>query len=225
MVRRVLVMGMVALGFAVVLQAAPDGSEKTVALFDGQASDLSQWTFELDDPDAKMEDVWSVKEGVLVCKGQPRGYLRTKQDFSDYVLTLEWRWPTSSDPKRRNSGALVHTSNPKELGIWPKSIEVQLGSTNAGDFWVIGTEIQVPNVDERRKGRRHLNLTDDSEKPIGEWNQMEITCRGDEILVKVNGDVVNHATDCSVTKGAVCLQSEGTEVHFRNVKLTPTKSH
>ena len=52
---------------------------------------------------------------------------------------------------------------------------------------------------------------------------MEITCRGNEVLVRVNGELVNHATDCSVTKGAIALQSEGKEIHFRNISLTPLK--
>jgi hypothetical protein len=98
---------------------------------------------------------------------------------------------------------------------------VQLFRGNAGDFWVIGTTLDVPNADERRKGRRHLNLTDDSEKPIGEWNTMEVVCQGNEITVHVNGDLVNHATNCSATRGAMSLQSEGAPVQFRKVALTP----
>ncbi|MGH7128848.1 MAG: 3-keto-disaccharide hydrolase, partial [Planctomycetaceae bacterium] len=120
----------------------------------------------------------------------------------------------------------VHTdtSKPKPLGgnsIWPVSIEVQLASENAGDFWVIGTELDVENEEARKKDRRHLNLTDDSEKPIGQWNQMVITCKGDEVLVKVNGEMVNHATNCSVTSGAISLQSEGAPIEFRKVELKP----
>ena len=98
---------------------------------------------------------------------------------------------------------LVHCSIPGVLGVWCKSIEVQLAHENAGDFWIIGTELDVPNEQARRKGRRHLNLTDDSEKPLGEWNRMEIVCRGNEITVQVNGDLVNHATNVSETQGPV----------------------
>ena len=66
-----------------------------------------------------------------------------------------------------------------------------------------------------------MNLTDDSEKPIGQWNQLQLVGEGDEVIVKVNGDLVNHATNCNVTKGAICLQSEGTAIHFRNIQLKP----
>ena len=116
---------------------------------------------------------------------------------------------------------MVHTTTPGVLGVWPKSIEVQLASGDAGDFWIIGTKLDVPNEEQRRDGRRHINLTDDSEKPIGQWNRMEITCRGDEIIVKVNDELVNHATNCNVTQGAISLQSEGTPIEFRKVELTP----
>jgi len=50
---------------------------------------------------------------------------------------------------------------------------------------------------------------------------MEITCKGNEVIVLVNGVLVNHATNCNVTRGAICLQSEGAPIEYRNVVLTP----
>ena len=70
-------------------------------------------------------------------------------------------------------------------------------------------------------GRRHYNLTDDSERPIGEWNDYKIVCDGDQITIWVNGDLVNHVTKCSVTKGAICLQAEGADIEFRDIRLKP----
>jgi hypothetical protein len=96
---------------------------------------------------------------------------------------------------------------------------VQLASGDAGDFWVIGTTIDVENADKRRQDRRHINLSDGDERPLGQWNKMQITCRGDEVLVKVNGKLVNHATKMSQTKGAIALQSEGTPIEYRNITL------
>ncbi len=200
-----------------VVTGARLASSQEVQLFNGK--DFTGWTYYLSDEKSKLEDVWSVKEGMIVCKGRPSGYLRTEKDYSNYVLTLEWRWPEGTE--RGNSGVLVHSSTPKAIGVWPKSIEAQLAKDNAGDIWVIGTTIQIPDAETRVKDRRHLNLTDNSEKPVGQWNTYEITAKGDELILKVNGDVVNHATRCSETKGAICLQSEGAEVHFRNVKLRP----
>jgi hypothetical protein len=163
--------------------------------------------------------VWNVKDKILMCQGKPVGYIRTVDEFENYKLSLEWRWPAGTTSG--NNGVLVHTTTPNALGVWPKSIEVQLAKDNAGDFWVIGTSLLVPNLEQRRKDRRHINLTDGSEKPVGEWNKMEITAKGDEIIVHVNGELVNHAMECSATRGAIALQSEGALIHFRNIILTP----
>jgi hypothetical protein len=190
---------------------------KTIALFNGK--DLAGWSFHQKGTSAKAEEVWKVRDGVLACTGRPAGYIKTDKEYENYVLTLEWRWPE----KGGNNGVLVHTTTPEALGVWPKSIEVQLAHQNAGDFWVIGTELMVEDVEKRREGRRHKNLSDGDEKPVGEWNKMEITCRGDEVLVKVNRKLVNHATNLSQSKGAIALQSEGTPIEFRKVKLMPLK--
>lgn len=198
------------------------GAEKAgageVQLFNGR--DLTGWTHVLSDMTVPRDKVWSVKDGVLACTGQPSGYLRTQRDdFENYVLTVDWRWPLGT--AGGNNGVLVHASDPGVLGVWPKSIEVQLAKDNAGDFWIIGTELDVENEADRKQGRRHLNLTDGSEKPLGEWNTIEITCKGNEVIVKVNGELVNHATNCSVTRGAICLQSEGAAIEYRNIVLRP----
>ena len=221
---RLLCLALVAM---VAVSGLAQAAEKPVPLFNGK--DLTGWTHYLWDRQAKKQDtttpmsaVWSVEDGLLVCQGTPTGYIRTVDEYENHKLTLEWRWPEGTT--RGNNGVLVHTSTPNALGQWPKSIEVQLAKDNAGDFWVIGTTLEVPDVEERRKGRRHLNLTDGSEKPAGEWNKMEIVCKGDEIIVRVNGDLVNHATDCNVTKGAISLQSEGAMVSFRNIVLTPLEN-
>jgi hypothetical protein len=56
---------------------------------------------------------------------------------------------------------------------------------------------------------------------IGQWNQMEVICQKDEIKVFVNCNLVNHAAECSVTRGAIALQSEGRPIEFRGIRLTP----
>lgn len=190
----------------------------SIMLFNGK--DLSGWTCDLDKPGVKMEDVWSVADGVLHCKGRPTGYLITKKkDYKNYQLDFDWRWPTG---KGGNSGLLVHCSTPRAAGIWCKSVEVQLMAGDAGDFWAIGDiDLDVENEAQRHQERRYVNLTDGTEKPLGQWNHMEVVCRGEEITVTINGVLVNHATKASVTEGAIALQSEGVPIEFRDVKLTP----
>ncbi len=202
-----------------------------IELFNGK--DLAGWATVLDNPDADPAKTWSVKNGLLHCTGTPRGYLRTERDdYENYKLRVEWRWPEGTS-ENANNGVLVHTTTPNALGVWAKSLEVQLANGHAGDFWVIPgdnaddpTTIDVPlkgvpGEEQRIAGRRHLNFTDGSEKPIGEWNTMEIVCRGDTVTVKVNGEIVNYAFNSSVTKGAISLQSEGAPIEYRAVVLTP----
>jgi hypothetical protein len=185
-----------------------------IDLFNGR--NLSGWTYRLEKPDVKPESVWSVKDGVLHCTGQPAGYLLTKAtDFENYILTVQWRWPE----KGGNNGVLVHVTKPGALGVWPQSFEVQLANGTAGELWVIGTTLEISHPRTHIEDRRHKNLIVGSEKPLGEWNTLEITCRGDAIAVRVNGYLVNRATKLSQQRGAIALQSEGTPIEFREIRL------
>lgn len=190
--------------------------DQSIRLFNGK--DLAGWSIVVDG-DGDPGNSWSVVDGVIKCAGRPIGYLKTDKEFEDYTLSVEWRWPEGTTSG--NGGVLVHASTPRALGVWPKSIEVQLAKDDAGDFWIIGTKLNVPNEAARRTDRRYRNLTDGSEKPVGEWNRMEIVCKGSTITVKVNGELVNEATNCNVTRGGVCLQSEGAPMEFREIVLTP----
>ncbi len=68
---------------------------------------------------------------------------------------------------------------------------------------------------------RNLQKTEDAEKPLGQWNRYEIVADGETVTLKINGRMVNRATGCDVVAGKICLTSEGDEIHFRNVRLTP----
>lgn len=198
-----------------------------VVLFDG--TNLDEWNFFTEASGVKRDELLTVKDGVLGIPGQPSGYLATRRWYRDYALDLDWRWPGE---RGGNSGVLVHTTAPFIFYTWPRSIEVQLQAGSAGDFWVIGdgVELWVENMDTRRAKpvegdlhthRRIANLTDGSEHPIGEWNHMRIESRGDTLHVWVNGELVNEAKDCTVTEGAISLQSEGTAIEFRDVRVGP----
>lgn len=189
--------------------------EKETALFNGK--DLSGWEYVSRDKESKLENVWSVQDGILVCQGKPVGYIRTKEKFTNYHLVVEWRWPEGKRPG--NSGVLVRMVG--EDKVWPKSIEAQLQNGNAGDFWNIGN-FQMKTAPDRTKGRNTKKLKG-NEKPLGEWNRYDILCDGGHVVLKVNGEVLNEATDCAEIAGHICLQSEGAEIHFRTVKLVPLK--
>jgi hypothetical protein len=198
------------ISITLVAQAA----EKQV-LFNGK--DFDGWTFDNIDPNAKPEAVWSVSDGMLICKGRPPGVMRTAKEFANYELTVEWRWAPGAKPG--NSGVLIHASKPREMFIWPKSVEVQLAHGNAGDFWMIGEQVTV--ADSQPQGRRWWKKGEGDEKPPGEWNIARIRCDGEKVTVWVNGKLMNEGTGLTASKGAICLQSEGSEIHFRKVELTP----
>jgi Domain of Unknown Function (DUF1080) len=205
---------------------APSGPTK-VALWNGR--DLTGWHTDVPAADGgkTVEPSFVAKEGLLISKGSPEGHLITDASYSDYRLTVEWRWP--GEPG--NCGVLIHSSKPRRLyGMFPQSLECQLHHGNAGDFWCIGEDIVVPDMEARRgpkakwgsdeqHARRIKNLTDDSEKPLGEWNTMVIECRGRAVSIQVNGTVVNAGTDCTTDRGQIALQAEGAVCEFRKVEL------
>jgi hypothetical protein len=213
-----------------VIGAGTRADEGTIRLFNGK--DLSGWRAVLVDPAVKMEQVWSVRDGVLVCKGEPLGYLHTDRDFTSYRLVVEWRWaPGTTVTKEQvpNSGVLMRVNGPPK-GI-PRSYEAQLRSGNAGDlygFW----GMKLAGDPQRMRSRSDNPLLGemtgvmraaDLERPIGEWNRYEIVLEGSRITVHVNGTKANEATGLEVLAGPVGLQSEGGEIHFRTVELTPMR--
>lgn len=182
--------------------------EDKTMLFNG--SDLSNWEFYLADSLVDPADVFLVIDSVIQIGGDPFGYMRTKEAYSDYVLNLEWRWPVEAT----NSGVFVHTQLPDTL--WPVCFECQLMAGRAGDFVCMGGA----DMAERTERIVVTKFQDSNERPVGEWNAMEVTCAADSILVVVNGTLQNKGTQISETSGHICLQSEGQAIEFRNVYIT-----
>jgi hypothetical protein len=198
--------------------------EKAIALFDGKS--LDGWDYHLVDSTAKMEDVWSVQDGILVCKGEPLGYINTKQKFTNFRLTLQWRWAPGTKPG--NSGVLLRaTGKPKAFML--RCVEAQLKSGSAGDIWGFLGFPCTGDPARLREVKDHNVLGDfvgvgvmkNVEKEPGQWNTYELVLQGDKLTVSINGEKVNEATGCDVVPGTIALQSEGGEIHFRKVKLVP----
>ena len=190
---------------------------------DGSA--VLAWKDFTEDERVRAQDVWKVEDGVIICKGSPRGYIRTEQDFTDFVLRLEWRWPKDKKPGR--GGVLIRMTG--EDKIWPKSLEAQINSPDAGDFWGLvgynlsGSADRYKQLDHEKFGKlTNLKKAKAAEKPPGQWNLYEILADGPVVTLKINGQVVNRATDCDVVPGSICITSEGDEIHFRNIQLIPS---
>jgi hypothetical protein len=202
-----------------------------VSLFNGK--DLAGWKPDVPERDADPNGPPSfvVRDGKLVSLGKPEGHLLTDGRYRDYRLEVEYRFSA----KPGNSGVLLHASTSRALyKMFPQSIEVQLMSGNAGDFWVIREDIKTMEMEKRRPrtpgqqwgstegdARRIVNLTDGSEKPLGEWNSLIIEARGRTLKVWLNGDLVNEGFDATVDQGRIALQAEGAEVEFRKVQIGP----
>lgn len=200
-------------------------------LFDGKT--LTGWHADVPakDKDLNTPDAFIVRDGMLVSLGEPRGHLITDAVYQNYRLEVEYRFTG----KPGNCGILVHASTPRALyGMFPKSLEVQMQHKDAGDFWCIEEDITVPDMEARRgpkenwgvngnKARRIKNLTDDSEKPLGEWNTMTIECYKNTVKVWVNGVLVNEGTNCTADKGQIAIQAEGAEVEFKKVQIKSIK--
>jgi hypothetical protein len=186
---------------------------ENIQLFNGK--DLKNWEFQLKDPAINPATVFTVQNGVIHIKGDPFGYMRTKESYSDYKLNVEWRYPGEAS----NSGVFIHGQKPDT--IWLKCVECQLKAGSAGDFVCMnGTDM---NERTDKTNRMVKKLAPSSEKPTGEWNTLEVICKTNTIEVFVNGVLQNKGTNVNVSKGFICLQSEGKDVEFRNVYLTKLK--
>ena len=135
-----------------------DSEPVTVNLFNGK--NLENWDFFLRDQSVDPSGVFLVKEGVIHITGQPFGYMRTKEAFSDYVLSLEWRWPLEAT----NSGVFINAQKPDT--IWPKCVEVQLKAGSAGDFVTMNGADMAERTD--KSVRVIKKMAESSEKEAGE---------------------------------------------------------
>lgn len=201
--------------------------QQPLQLFNGK--DLNGWHADVPEMDTSKTATspFIVRNGMLVSLGTPDGHLITDSTYSNYRLRIRYRFAG----KPGNCGVLVHASTPRALyQMFPKSMEVQMMHENAGDFWCIVEDIEVPDMEKRRgpkenwgivegKERRIINLTDGSEKFVGEWNEMEIECKGNAISVWVNGQLVNEGTNCTASRGQIAIQAEGSEVEFSKIEL------
>ena len=204
---------------------AGDGSaaQASIALFNGR--NLDAWRAVLAEPALKKEDVWSVKDGIIICKGTPFGFIDTGENCLNFRLVVEYRWPTGAKPG--NSGIFSRVNDRSKA--LPRCVETQLRHGNAGD--VLGLQGMPVQADQPRffaikkhalaGGINGVRKLVDAENPPGEWNRVEILAEGPNYTVWVNGKKVNEAHGIATIPGKIGLQSEGGEIHFRRVILTP----
>jgi len=195
-------------------------SQKKQQLFNGK--NLKGWTIYVSDSTMAKSKFFYVKNGVIETPGVPMGYLRTKKEFENYRLHIEWRYPEIPT----NSGVFLHTVGPDK--IWPRHYQAQLKHLSAGDFIVqdIGLSATLRDtvfVSTAKVKPIAAKMKPSSEKKAGEWNSYDIVCKGNTIEIKVNGVLQNYATKCNETKGGIGLQAEGSKIQFRNLWIQKLK--
>jgi 3-keto-disaccharide hydrolase len=195
----------------------PQDDEKGfVPVFNGK--DLTGLKFQFEAKDVDPSKTFSVKEGTLVCTGSPNGYWYAEGPYRDFTLRFEWRYKrpeglTDEEKFTGNSGYLLFVTEHK---IWPRGIEVQgMNRDVAGIIPIACKEETKSTTDaEARKKAR---------KPVGEWNSMEIVAKGGRIEARLNGTLVSTVTEHPFKEGAIGFQSEGAEIHWRNVRIREEK--
>ena len=183
-------------------------AEEFVPLFNGR--DLDGWVNVNCAP-----ETWTVRDGMIVCTGIPTGVLRTNRHYENYVLELEWRHMK----KRGNAGLFIHSDPVTALGQpFTRSIEMQIMDGNAGDMFSIHGATMTPDKPHPRGWSRSLP-SEDRMNPTGQWNHYRIESRSGTATLAVNGKVVTRGYDLNPRKGYICLESEGSEIHFQNIRI------
>ena len=161
-------------------------------------------------------DSVAIVDGEVRLTGKPLGYFATKQDYRDYVLTFEYRYDRPEGLKsdadfRGNSGVLAHITTPHK--VWPSCVQVQLAQFDPGSIFALG--------DGKVEAGSDPIAQKTAVKPVGEWNKIQVTCRGGTVLSFLNGVEVARGEKAEPASGAIGWQSEGEPVRFRDIRIKP----
>jgi 3-keto-disaccharide hydrolase len=202
-----------------------------------QAQDLPQWRDLFNGKDLSgwvnvntEEDTWSVRDGLLVCKGLPIGVMRSEKQYENFILHIEWRHMTAGG----NSGVFAWSAGTiAEKARLPKGVEVQMLELDwvnqhkgkdgkpapiayvHGELFGAMGAVTTPDNPRGSRSKSKENRC----KGKGEWNVYDVVCVDGVIKLSVNGKFVNGIRNSTVKKGYLCLESEGAEIHFRNIKI------
>ena len=165
---------------------------------------------------------WKVKDEQIVCSGKPTGVLRTDRMYENFVLELEWQHLQPGG----NAGLFVWSNPLPALGVpFTRALEVQVldgtetdDYTSHGDIFSIWGARFVPDRPHPNGWERCLP-SEKRARPSPEWNQYRVTCRDGVIKLEVNGAEVSGGSGATPRKGYLCLESEGSEVRFRNLRI------
>ena len=190
-------------------------------LFNGK--DLTGWIDVNTSP-----ETWSVRNGLLICTGKPIGVMRSDRQYENFLLHIEWRHMKPGG----NSGIFIWSDATPSKNRLPLGLEVQMLELD----WINqhkknGKPNHIGFISGELFGANGLTSTPDNPrgqrsmspelrcKPHGEWNTYDIVCVDGTLKLSINGKFVNGISQASIKKGYLCLESEGSEIHFRNIRI------
>lgn len=191
-------------------------------LFNGK--DLDGWVDVNTSP-----ETWSVREGMLICTGKPIGVMRTDQQYENFLLHIEWRHME----KGGNSGCFlwcdaIPTKNRLPLGMEVQMLELDWVNQHKkadgtlppiayvqGELFGAGGMTAIP---DNPRGNRSKSWEHRC-KGVGQWNTYDVVAVDGTVKLSINGKFVNGIRNASLKKGYICLESEGREIHFRNIRI------
>jgi len=209
---------------ATTIFAAQPAKLKTITLFNGK--DLKGWhsySAQQTKPDTAL---FHIDNGTLKAYGKYQGYIISDRSFKDYYkLSVDFRWNTDSTADRinnkRNSGVMYNVPTGYPDGLWPLGIQFQLKENATGDFILLKDVTLKINGTTTEPGKSvTAKRLKDTEKPVGEWNQLEVVYDHGHCTQRLNGEVVNEGFESSTTEGRVMLLFEGFPIDFRNVTIS-----
>jgi hypothetical protein len=210
-------------GFALATgQGAAQTAQGFVDLFNGR--DLTGWV------NVNTEkDTWRVRDGILICSGHPIGVMRSEKQYENFVLHVEWM---HTEPGG-NSGVFIWSdANPNPKSRLPNGVEVQMLELDwprlntrdgkvppsayvHGELFGVGG---VKTVPDNPRGERSMSI-EERAKGRGHWNTYDVVAVDGVVKLAVNGVFVNGVSRSTQKKGYLCLESEGAEIHFRNIRI------
>ena len=193
------------LGFAAVAEEKEEGFKPL-----GNGKDMSNFKVV-----GAPESTWTVEGDVIKCSGNPHGYFATTKSYKNFVLRFDFKYarPAGLEDDSKfggNSGYLIYIQG--EHKVWPKSIEVQGLNRDAGKIFNIAGFPQIKAKDYPDARKKAL-------KPVGEWNKLEIISKDGALTAILDGAKVCESEAGEFHDGPIGFQSEGAEIHFRNLRI------
>jgi len=212
-----IILSLLILGLFCQVEAQEEATLGFRPLFNGK--DLTGWVDVNTSP-----ETWKVKDGLLICSGLPIGVMRSDRQYENFILEVEWRHMEAGG----NSGVFIWSEGTQfEDNPLTKAIEVQMLELewavqhNRTDAYVHGElfpTMGMKAIPDNPRGIRSKSIEKRC-KGKGEWNKYVVVCVDGTVKLSVNGKFVNGLRASERKKGYICLEAEGAEIHFRNIRI------